>query len=146
MQQANSHVRKVKIFFSKLSGIATFFSRSREKQAFLTRLLSEGSRASATKWNFNSRIVNTVYENLGDLVKCFETIRTSASFHEPTVREASGYVRMLQDEDFNFFLCLFHEIKPHVDILYLQLQKKDIDAVFISQALQSFTSCVQAIR
>ncbi|CAL8282459.1 unnamed protein product [Gadus morhua 'NCC'] len=35
---------------------------------------------------------------------------------------------------------------PHVDILYQQLQQKDIDAVLIQQALQRFTSSVQAIR
>ncbi|KAJ8010151.1 hypothetical protein DPEC_G00072000 [Dallia pectoralis] len=35
---------------------------------------------------------------------------------------------------------------PHVDILYQKLQKKDIDAVFIKRALESFTSSVQTIR
>ena len=62
------------------------------------------------------------------------------------MREASGYLRMLQDDDFKFFLHLFHQIMPHVDIMYQQLQKKDIDAVFFKRALQSFTSSVQAIR
>ncbi|CAL8253828.1 unnamed protein product [Boreogadus saida] len=49
---------------------------------------------------------------------------------------------MLQDED----LCFFHNIMPHVDMLYQKLQKKDIDAVFIKRALESFTSSVQTIR
>ncbi|CAL8349958.1 unnamed protein product [Boreogadus saida] len=53
---------------------------------------------------------------------------------------------MLQDEDFVFFLCFFHNIMPHVDMLYQKLQKKDIDAVFIKRALESFTSSVQTIR
>ena len=53
---------------------------------------------------------------------------------------------MLQDEDFVFFLSVFHNIMPHVDILYQHLQQKDIDAVLIQQALQRFTSSVQAIR
>jgi hypothetical protein len=35
---------------------------------------------------------------------------------------------------------------PHVDMLYQKLQKKDIDAVFIKRALESFTSSVQTIR
>ncbi|XDV14243.1 hypothetical protein PO909_002419, partial [Leuciscus waleckii] len=54
-------------------------------------------------------------------------------------------MRMLQDEDFIFFLCFFHKIMPHVDILYQKLQK-DIDAVFIKRALESFRSSVQTIR
>lgn len=53
---------------------------------------------------------------------------------------------MLQDEDFIFLLSTFHNIMLHVDILYQQLQKKDIDAVLIHWALQTFTSSVQAIR
>ena len=83
--------------------------------------------------------------NLYDLMQCFDSIRTSGSFDNITVREASGFLTMLQDEDFGFFLKLCHLIMPHVDILYRQLQK-DIDAVFIKRALQSFISSVQAIR
>lgn len=40
---------------------------------------------------------------------------------------------------------LFHQIEPHVDILYQQLQKKDSDAAFTECVLQSFTNSVQAI-
>ena len=90
--------------------------------------------------------MNTVYENLDDLIQCFESIRTTSSFDSTTVREASGFLRMLQDDDFQFFLQLFHQIMPHVDVLYQQLQKKDIDAVFIKRALQRFISGLQAIR
>ena len=147
MQQATSHVKKVQIFFSELSGISTFFSRSPKRTNILDQIVARRlPRPSSTTWDFNSRIVNTVYESRDDLLECFETIRTSGSFDEATVREASGYVRMLRDEDFHFFLCLFHKIMPHVDILYQKLQKKDVDAVFIKHALQSFTSSVQAIR
>ncbi|XP_070822084.1 zinc finger MYM-type protein 1-like [Chaetodon trifascialis] len=147
MQQATSHVPAVRVFFSDLCGIATFFTRSPKRTSILDQIVERRlPRASSTRWNFNSRIVNTVHENLDDLMQCFESIRTSGSFDSTTVREASGFLRMLQDEDFQFFLQLFHHIMPHVDMLYQQLQKKDIDAVFIKHALQSFTSSVQVIR
>ena len=90
--------------------------------------------------------MSTVYENLGDLIECFETIRSDSTFDSTTVREASGFLRMLQDEDFVFFLQQFHQIMPHVDMMYQQLQKRDIDMVFIKRALQNFTSSIQAIR
>ncbi|KAF7204912.1 putative LOC107388297-like protein [Nothobranchius furzeri] len=61
------------------------------------------------------------------------------------MREACVFLRMLQDEDFQFFLQLLSKIMPHVDILYKKLQK-DIDAVFIKHALQIFMSSVEAIR
>lgn len=147
MQQATSHIPAVRVFFSDLCGIATFFTRSPKRTSILDQIVERRlPRASSTRWNFNSRIVNTAQENLDDLIQCFESIRTSGSFDSTTVREASGFLRMLQDEDFQFFLQLFHQIMPHVDMLYQQLQKKDIDAVFIKHALQSFTSSVQGIR
>lgn len=79
-----------------------------------------------------------MYENLDSLKECFETITSDRSFDSTTVREASGFLRMLQDEDFCFFLQLFHKIMPHVDMMYQQLQKRDIDVVFIKRVLQNF--------
>ena len=147
MQQATSHVPAVRVFFSDLGGISSLFTRSPKRMALLDQIVARRlPRASSTRWNFNSRIVNTVYENLGDLIECFETIRSDGSFDSNTLREASGFLRMLQDEDFHFFLQLFHQIMPHVDVMYQQLQKRDIDMVFIKHALQNFTSSVQAIR
>ena len=109
MQQATSNLSKVKVFFSELSGISSFFSRSPKRTSILDQVVARRlPRASATRWNFNSRIVNTVSENRADLIECFETIKTS--FDQPTVREASGFIRMLQDEDFiRFFLERFSQ-------------------------------------
>lgn len=72
------------------------------------------ARASSTRWNFNSRNVNTVYENRDDLLECFEAIKTGSHgpFDQFSVREASGYVRMLQDEDF-FFFCVYFLSQNH---------------------------------
>lgn len=145
MQQATSHISKVNVFFSELSGISTF-SSSPKRTSILDQVVTRRlPRASATRWNFNSRLVNTVSENRALLIECFEAIKSSG-FDQITVREASGYIRMLQDEDFVFFLSIFHNIMPHVDILYQQLQQRDIDAVLIQRALQRFTGSVQAIR
>lgn len=144
MQQATSQTPTVREFFSDLSGITSFFTRSPKRTTILDEIVARRlPRASSTRWNFNSRIVNTVYENLDDLTECFRSIATDSSFDSNTVREASGFLRMLQDEDFQFFLHLFHQTMPHVDVMYQQLQKKNIDAVFIKQALQNFTMKVQ---
>ncbi|ROL49986.1 Zinc finger MYM-type protein 1 [Anabarilius grahami] len=147
MQQATSQIPAVRVFFSDLSGITSFFTRSPKRTTILDQIVARRlPRASSTRWNFKSRIVNTVYENLDDLIECFRSIVTASSFDSTTVREASGFLRMLKDEDFQFFLQLFHQIMPHMDMMYQQLQKKDIDAVFIKQALQNFTMKVQSIR
>ncbi|XP_046727359.1 uncharacterized protein LOC124399984 [Silurus meridionalis] len=53
---------------------------------------------------------------------------------------------MLEDEAFCFFLALFHKIMPNVDMLFNQLQKRNIDPVYIKAAVQGFTNNMQAIR
>ncbi|KAI4795377.1 hypothetical protein KUCAC02_031457 [Chaenocephalus aceratus] len=101
---------------------------------------------STTRWNFHSRAVNTVYEQKENILKCFQTIRDSGDFDPITAREAGGFVRMMEDEAFCFFLTLFHDIMPHADMLFSQLQKRIIDSVYIKGLIKRFTSSIQAIR
>lgn len=147
MQQATSHIPRIGTFFSDLAGFSAFFSRSPKRTTVLDQVVAHRlPRASPTRWNFHSRAVNTVYEHKDDLLLCFQTIRDSGDFDPPTVREAGGFVRMLEDEAFCFFLALFHKIMPNVDMLFNQLQKRNIDPVFIKALVQSFTDSMLTIR
>ncbi|CAI5694963.1 zinc finger MYM-type protein 1 [Oreochromis niloticus] len=147
MQQATSHIPQISHFFSDIAGFASFFTKSSKRTAVLDEVVAHRlPSASATRWNFNSRAVNTVYEHKDDLVRCFQTIRNSEGFDAPTKRDAGGFVRMLEDEAFCFFLALFHKIMPHVDMLYNHLQKRNIDSVTIAGITQTFISRMQAIR
>ncbi|KAM4628575.1 zinc finger MYM-type protein 1-like [Polymixia lowei] len=147
MQQATSHITRVSHFFSDLGGFHTFFARSPKRTSVLDGVVSQRlPRASSQRWNFHSQAVNTVFEYKDDLLRCFETIRGSGEFDPTTVREAGGFVRLLEDGDFNFFLDLFHKIMPHVDILYSQLQKRTIDPVYVKGIIQQFTNSMQKIR
>ncbi|XP_063755768.1 zinc finger MYM-type protein 1-like [Eleginops maclovinus] len=147
MQQVTSHIPKVSNFFSDLAGFSSFFSRSPKRTSVLDRVLAHRlPRASTVRWNFHSRTVNTVFEHKEDLLQCFETIRDSEEFDPITVREAGGFVRLLEDDGFSFFLKLLHLIMPNVDILYNQLQKRTIDSVFVQGIMQQFTNNIQKIR
>ncbi|KAM4567259.1 zinc finger MYM-type protein 1-like isoform 2-T3 [Odontesthes bonariensis] len=147
MQQATSHMPRIGTFFSDLAGFSAFFSRSPKRTAVLDLVVSHRlPRAPKTRWNFHSCAVNTVYEHKDDLLKCFQTIRDSRNFDHHTVREAGAFVRMLKDEDFCFFLVLFHKIMPHVDMLFNQLQKRNIDPVWIQTLLQRFKDGMLKIR
>ncbi len=72
-------------------------------------------------------------------IECLSTERTSSAvfirdscdFDPVTVREAGAFAMLLEDQDFKFFMKLFHNIMPHVDLLYAKLQKKDIYSVHI---------------
>ncbi|XP_056089373.1 zinc finger MYM-type protein 1-like [Rhinichthys klamathensis goyatoka] len=147
MQQATSKIPKVSVFFSELGGFCAFFSRSPKRTSVLDDVVgSRLPRACATRWNFHSRSVNTVYEHRDDLLKCFKTIQDSGNFDAVTVREAGGFVRMLEDGTFCFFLQLFHKIMPHVDMLFQQLQKRNIDPIFIKAAICNFADSIRNIR
>lgn len=118
------------LFRRTLGGFASFFTKSSKRTAVLDEMVAHRlPSASSTRWSFNSGAVNTVYEHKDDLVRGFLTICNSEGFHAPTKRETGGFVRRLEDEAFCFFLALFHKIMPHVDMLYNQLQKRNIDSV-----------------
>ncbi|KAK0142686.1 Zinc finger MYM-type protein 1 [Merluccius polli] len=145
MQQATSHIPKISQFFSDIGGFSTFFHKSFKRTAVLDEVVAHRlPGASTTRWNFHSRAVNTVYEHKDELVKCFQTIRDRGDFD--AISKRGGCMRMLEDEVFCFFLALFHKIMPHVDMLFNQLQRRNIDSVFIAGITQSFTHRIQAIR
>ncbi|KAL2095588.1 hypothetical protein ACEWY4_007736 [Coilia grayii] len=147
MQKATSHIPQISHFFSDMGGFASFFTKSSKRTAVLDEMVAHRlPSASSTRWNFNSRAVNTVYEHKDDLVRCFQTICYSDAFDGPTKREAGGFVRMLEDDAFCFFLALFHKIMPHVDILYNQLQKRNCDSVYIGGVIKAFIGRMQVIR
>lgn len=147
MLQAASHIPAVRVFVSDLEGICDFFTSSPKRMALLDQIVAQRlSTQSPKNWNFHSRIVGTVFEEQDYLVECFEAIRADSLFDSTTVREASAFLRMLKDEDFHFFLWQFYQIMRHVDKLYQELQRRDIDAAAIKRARQIFSSSIEAIR
>lgn len=147
MQQATSHISRVRILFSDLGGFASFFSKSPKRTGVLDKVVAHRLPTSSNvRWNFHSRAINTVFEHREDLIHCFESIRDSGDFDPNTVREAGAFAMLLENQDFKFFLQLFHHIMPHVDFLYAKLQKKNIDSVHINGCIQQFQQDIQRIR
>lgn len=148
MQQATTKIPKVSTFFSELGGFCAFFSRSPKRTSVLDDVVgSRLPRACATRWNFHSRSVNTVgYMSTGmiflSVLRPFRTLGTLMLW----LREAGGFVKMLEDGTFSFFLQLFHKIMPQVDILFKQLQKRNIDTIFIKAAICNFADSIRNIR
>ncbi|XP_060778845.1 zinc finger MYM-type protein 1-like isoform X2 [Neoarius graeffei] len=147
MQQATCHISKVRNFFSDLGGFASFFSRSPKRIGVLDKVAARRLPTSGNiRWNFHSHAIKTVFEHRDDLSQCFESIRYSGDFDPSTVREAGALAMLLENQDFKFFLQLFHQIMPHVDLLYARLQKKDIDSAHINVCIQYFQQDIQNIR
>ena len=121
MKNAASITRNARIFFSNILAIPTFFSRSPQRVSILKKHMNVTiPRPSATRWNFNIRTVNKVYENLQPLKNCLAEIQ-STSNADQTIAEATGILKYLNDNNFMFWLELFHQIMPHVEIIYNQM-------------------------
>lgn len=145
MSKSVSTNREVRIFFSSLSGIPAFFSRSSQRLAELENCMSRRiPRGSDTRWNFNSRVVNTVFENIEQLKECFEKLQNSNNTQ--TVNEASGLLRLLNDNNFIFWLGVFHPIMPHVDLLYDAFQNRNINSSSAFSSLENFYRAISLIR
>ncbi|KAL0151841.1 hypothetical protein M9458_052842, partial [Cirrhinus mrigala] len=101
MQQATSHISKVRIFFSDLGGFSSFFSRSPKRTDVLDKVVAHRLPTSSNvRWNFHSCAINTVFEHREDLIRCFQSIRYSGDFDPVTVREAGAFAMLLENQDF----------------------------------------------
>ena len=145
VQKSCSQNKSVRVFFNNLSGIPSFFSNSPQRMAVLDEVSHRRiPRSSATRWNFKSRIVQTVFELQDILVDCCTVLEDSSS--ESTGNGASGIKRMLNDTDFLFWLDFFNKVMPHIDILYGQLQSVATNAAKANTDLAAFTASIQKIH
>lgn len=149
MLQASSSISQVRLFFMNLSGFPSFFSKSSQRTKVLDSVMAKRRipKTSSTRWNFNSRLVQTVYENKEELTECFRQISTSGEFNAISVREATGLLALLEtNESFLYWLRLFFKIMPNVDTLYAQLQKRETDPLQVSANIDQFQKAISMIR
>lgn len=78
MTKATSANSNVRIFFANLTALCSFFSMSPQRTNILDEVIKKRlPRASQTRWNFQSRGVNTVYEHRADLIEVMNIIQHS---------------------------------------------------------------------
>lgn len=148
MSKAASINRNVKIFFSSLQGICTFFSNSPQRTAILDEVVKKRlPRACPTRWNFLSRSVNTVFHHKEDIIQCMnEILENDSIMSDSTICQALGQKKVLSSHNFNYWLKFFSKIMPLVDILYGQLQKREIEPSSAHKAISSFEDNIKKIR
>lgn len=146
MLNAVSANKNVRIFFANLQGICTFFSNSPQRTAILDNIVKKRLPHSApTRWNFNSRVVCTIFEHRKAIIEVMQKI-LNESRNVSTTNQASGYVHILTDKSFVFWLNLFYKIMPHVDLLFGKFQAREIDAVIANKNLMLFETELTKIR
>lgn len=146
MQKATSQNTKVKIFFATLSGIPNFFSSSTHRCDVLEEIVRvKMPKVAPTRWNYNIRTVNSVFENREKLIECFTELEEKCN-KTITCQEANSFRTSLEDPNFMFWLTLFHKILPHVDTLFNQFQSRNKDSVQLLKDIENFKKAILIIR
>ena len=148
LTQGSSKLRECKIFFSNLNGLAAFFSRSPKRAQLLDDICKKRlPHVAPTRWHYNYRLVNTVFEKREALIELFEYILDHHDeYDEESVRTADGYIKLLEDFEFNILLSSFHAILFHSDVLFGVLQNKSLDIQFCLKRVDEFCGTVERER
>ena len=146
--QSLSFIKECRVFFNNISSFGTFFSKSTKRMAALDEQVKKRFPSAApTRWNSNSRLVETVNYHYDDLLNFMTFIIDNADNWEgETICSARGLYSILQDFDFNFFLNVFSLIFPQLDILFNILQKKIFDIGFCDKKIEGFLSHLSNLR
>ena len=125
----------------------SWFSSSPKRKNILSEVCKKKGllRTVETRWNFKSRVLQSVLENKDNLIQVFELIKIE-KWDDITTREAIGLLSTLMDNEFNYFLELFYKIFKHVDIFYNVLQFRDCTGAYVTDKINKFTSSVNLIR
>jgi hypothetical protein len=73
-------------------------------------------------------------------------IQEDGSWDSASIREATGLINFLEDEEFNFFLDFFARIMPLIEMFYNILQKKVTTMVLVKEYLCKFCDNIRNIR
>lgn len=147
MERATECHKNVKIFFAHLQAFTSFFSRSPKRTAVLDEIVKRRlPRAVPTRWNFQSRTVNIVFEYKDSIKECLEKIRDTDRIDSITIREACGLLNQLESQEFLYWLKIFHSMMPHVEIFFNQAQKRGVDSLQLHNAVERFEQQITRIR
>lgn len=149
LQNSVASIQECKIFFATISGISAFFSKSTKRTNILDSICGRRiPRNVQTRWNFNSRIVNTVLVYRNELPETFEEITQSADFAKDsvTIREAIGYINFLNEFNNLIFLKTFNMIFEQTDIIYSIVQSKTNDILYCKNRIENLVSTIKTYR
>lgn len=145
--QGLKNIPKAKVFFATLGGFTSFFSKSTKRVMMLEETrCSRMPKSAPTRWNFTSRLVNTVAENRDRLMETFTNIINHPSMDDESIRMADGFNAKLEDFEFMFLLFTFEQIFAHTDVVFDILQKKAMDISFCKNRVNRLLQTIEELR
>ena len=91
------------------------------------------------RWNYTSKTVSSVATKKNELLTGFETIVNDTDrYGFSTIASAENCINTLKDDKFNFWLNIFSELMPQVDILYNVMQCTGLTVQRVEKYLNDF--------
>ncbi|XP_065650768.1 zinc finger MYM-type protein 1-like [Hydra vulgaris] len=147
LKKVCSSNKRVRTFFSTLSGFGVFFTSSPKRNDLLREItFKQIPRVCETRWNFRSKIVTCIKENKTKIGECFDKIINDEGWDDTSVWQSVGFKKCLEDLEFNFFLSFFYSILKHVDVLYNILQSSNSNTITIKEAFEKFELSINFVR
>lgn len=148
LQQCLSNIKDCRIFFQTLSGLPAFFSKSSKRTIALEEFVQRKLPSVApTRWNFTSRLVQTVKEYSVQLIEFFESIVENCSeWESDTVVKSRGFLSFLSEFNTVFLLEVFSKLFSYTDVLYNILQSESVDIMYCHQKVIDTVQQLQSER
>jgi hypothetical protein len=148
LSQATSCISACRIFFASISGFATFFSHSSKRTNLLDTIVKKRfPKLAPTRWNYSSRLVQTIAEYRNPLKELFECILDNPSdWDHVTINEAGGFLSKLGDFEFNLLLAVFTNIFSMTDVVFNILQSKSLDITYCSREMRDLKEKLCTMR
>jgi hypothetical protein len=118
----------------------SFFNNSTKKTAFYDKFCKKRlPQICLTRWNYLSRVVDTVFEEKSNLITLFSEMSENVDdWDGETNFSVENFLNVLNSFNFNFFLEVFLRIFQKTDHLYLVIQKSQVDLGSCIEKLKEF--------
>lgn len=133
MERAVCQNSRIRDFFANLYGIYGFFEKQPKiLEAFFdaTPVYCEGS--------FEKGALVFIHENKRELFSFMSLLRTDMGSSPHFVREAIVCEKLLENDEFLYFLSFFYYLMADVNVFYVSLQNSFVDSMKISQSINEF--------
>ncbi|KAL4130820.1 hypothetical protein QTP88_008201 [Uroleucon formosanum] len=142
LSQSASNIKDCKIFFQTLTGMGSFFTKSSKRTHALSNFTRKKIPKNApTRWNFSSRLVNTVHEYNSYFIEFLQhVLDNSNDWDNEAIVLSQGFINFLDSRQTYFLLIVFSKIFSLTDILYEVLKTKRLDILCCVKKIEE-TKC-----
>ncbi|XP_066981403.1 zinc finger MYM-type protein 1-like [Macrobrachium rosenbergii] len=148
LQQSAKNIVGCRAFLQTLSCLAAFFPKSSRKtlalKTFVEKLLPGVAPA---RWNFSSRLLNTVKEYYDPLTTFFlHVLNQSDDWDDDTVLKSRGFLAFFQSFQTRFLVNIFSSVFSLADVFFCALQNKGMDIAYCIKKVEELIGKIQKIR